>query len=170
MHTIFTSLKDKKLIHILENPSLKNINKCNVKELRLICKDQSIKAIGLKYELINRLIKYIHSDFTEKIWMTCIGKTSGKCYCCWKNTITLDNCHLKFIFKNSTIELDNILPICKICNSQMKNKNFDRYIKENNLPLRRYGKDAPIGKYIKGIIWWQSLTRMWLERRNLYQK
>ena len=32
MHTIFTSLKDKKLIHVLENSSLKNLNKCNVKE------------------------------------------------------------------------------------------------------------------------------------------
>jgi len=51
----------------------------------------------------------------------------------------------------------------------MKSENIDTYIKKNNLPLRRYGKNAPIGKYTVGIIWWQSLTRMWLERKNLYR-
>ena len=56
MNVIYTSLEDKKLLRALENPTLKNLSKCTVKELRLICKDQSLTKSGLKRELINGLL------------------------------------------------------------------------------------------------------------------
>ena len=59
-----------------------------------------------------------------------------------------------------------MLPICRDCNMNMGSTNWDEYVLQNNLPLRRCGKDPPIAKYIKGIIWWQSLIRMWLERKR----
>ena len=171
MNTIFTELEEEKLLDVLENPTCKNLSKCTVKELGILCKDQSLKRSGVKRELINRLLKHLHPDLTQKVWTICMGETTcGKCYCCWKNKITADNFHLRFIFKKRGIELNNLLPICKVCNSQIKSEDIDRYIKKNNLPLRRYGKDAPIGKYIIGIIWWQSLIRMWLDRKKLLNK
>ena len=50
---------------------------------------------------------------------------------------------------------------------QMGTENWDSYVdRHSHLPLRRAGKNAPISKYIKGIVWIQSLIRMWLERKN----
>ena len=60
-----------------------------------------------------------------------------------------------------------MLPICRDCNMNMGAENWDDYVKRNNLPIRRAGKNPPIVKYMKGIIWWQSLARMWLERNKL---
>ena len=60
---ILTTLEDKKLIGILENPSLKNLKKCTVKELKLLCKDQEIKRSGLKKQLINRLLKHLSDAY-----------------------------------------------------------------------------------------------------------
>jgi len=166
MSIIYTELKEEKLLTVLENPNRRHLVKCTKKDLEKICVDQNLKKTGLKYQLINRLLKHLHPDLTKKVWTTCIGKTYGKCYCCWKTQITFDNFHLGIIFNQRGIEVDNILPICNECNHQMKYANFDSYSKKNNLPLRRYGYNAPIGRYIKGILWWQSLIRMWLERKN----
>ena len=108
------------------------------------------------------------------VWETYIGqRTKGKCFCCWKTEITqLSNYktfhagHIISDHNGGETSVENMLPICRDCNMNMGSTNWDEYVLQNNLPLRRCGKDPPIAKYIKGIIWWQSLIRMWLERKR----
>ena len=110
----------------------------------------------------------------KEVWDTYVGqRTSAKCLCCNKNEITpFTYCktfhagHIISHVNGGETVIDNLLPICRDCNMNMGSTNWDDYVETNHLPLRRCGKDPPIKKYMKGIVWWQSLARMWLERRN----
>ena len=121
--------------------------------------------------------KSIDAYTRKKVWDFYIGQhTSALCFCCWKNVITpFTYCntfqagHI-ISHKNGGKEtLENMLPICRDCNMLMGRENWDDYIARHpHLPLRRCGTNPPIAKYMKGIIWWQSLIRMWLVRKKLY--
>ena len=180
---------DKKFDKIFENPEYNLINEYTVKELKEFCEDQQLSKTGNKDLLINKILKHLNGEKNKKpvkrksidpplrkqLWEKYIGqKTEGKCYCCWKNTITpFTYCktfhagHIISRYNGGSDSLDNLLPICRDCNMQMGTENWDSYVNRHpHLPLRRGGKNPPISKYIKGIIWIQSLIRMWLERKN----
>tara|TARA_Y100000590_G_C15423486_1_gene902302 strand:- start:95 stop:616 length:522 start_codon:yes stop_codon:yes gene_type:complete len=118
--------------------------------------------------------KSISGQIRKQVWETYIGqKTESKCFCCKKNSITpFSYCktfhagHIISHYEGGTATLDNLLPICYDCNLNMGKDNWDDYAERNHFPLRVYGKNPPIQKYIRGIIWIQSLVRMWFERRG----
>lgn len=69
----------------------------------------------------------------------------GKCYCCTE-TITYDNfeCgHIIAVSKGGLTVLDNLKPICRTCNADMRNTNMEEYrnnlwtgLGETQLPMR----------------------------------
>jgi len=119
--------------------------------------------------------KSIDPNLRKEVWDTYIGQaTSAKCFCCWTNPITpftyCNTFHAGHIISHAhggSENIENLLPICRDCNMNMDAEDWDDYIDRHpNLPLRRCGKNPPIAKYMKGIIWLQSLVRMWIERKN----
>jgi len=119
----------------------------------------------------------ITGEMRLAVWEKWVGqRTRAKCFCCWKACITqLSNYktfhagHIISDHNGGETSVDNMLPICRDCNMNMGAENWDDYVERNGLPMRRTGKNPPIAKYKKGIIWWQSLARMWLERKKLRQ-
>lgn len=119
--------------------------------------------------------KSINPHLRMKVWETYIGKRHrGKCFCCNLNEITpFTYCntfqagHIISHANGGKDTIGNLIPICRDCNMNMGAENWDDYVDRNpQLPLRRCGNDPPIIKYIKGIVWCQSLVRMWLERKK----
>lgn len=117
----------------------------------------------------------ITGEMRLAVWERWVGqRTRAKCFCCWQTEITqLSNYktfhagHIISDHNGGETSVENMLPICRDCNMNMSSENWDDYVKRNKLPMRRAGKNPPIAKYAKGIVWWQSLARMWLERRRL---
>ena len=118
--------------------------------------------------------KSIDPCLRKKVWDTYIGqKTSGVCFCCWKNEITpftycntIQAGHIQSHAHGGADTIHNLLPICRDCNMNMDAEDWDDYVARHpHLPLRVYGANPP-----KKIIWAtmiiQSLVRMWLERKN----
>ena len=110
----------------------------------------------------------------KQVWERYIGqRTTSKCFCCNKNEITpftyCNTFHAGHIISHHNggkTSIENLLPICRDCNMNMGSENWDEYIERSEFPLRRCGENPPIKKYIRGIIWIQSLVRMWLERKD----
>jgi len=184
---------NEKFDNIFQNPEYNLINEYTVKELKEFCEDQKLSKTGKKDSLIKKILKHcggkkldkpikkttkrksIDPQLRKKLWEMYIGqKTDGKCYCCWKNSITpFTYCHTFHAghiisrYNGGSDSINNLLPICRDCNMQMGTENWDSYIdRHDHLPLRRCGKNPPISRYVKGIVWIQSLIRMWLERKN----
>jgi len=117
----------------------------------------------------------ITGEMRLAVWERWVGqRTRAKCFCCWQANITMLSNHMTFHaghiisdHNGGDTSVENMLPICRDCNMNMSAENWDDYIKRNKLPMRRAGKNPPIAIYMKGIIWWQSLARMWLERKRL---
>ena len=149
--------------------------KIQKKIIKYVTKSSDSQIVKKKKPKIQKKIDPI---LRMKIWEIYIGqKTNGKCYCCWEKTITpftfCNTFHAGHIISRHNgglASIDNLLPICRDCNMQMGCENWDSYIKRHpHLQLRRCGKNPPISRYMKGIVWIQSLIRMWLERKNLYK-
>ena len=112
--------------------------------------------------------KKISPEIRFKIWEKYIGnKISAKCFCCWCIEITpftsyntFQGGHILSEFNGGVISLDNLLPICKWCNSAMGTQHWDEFIKINNYPPRLYGSNIPdktINKINKIQIWWREI-------------
>lgn len=116
----------------------------------------------------------IPGKLRKQVWDVYIGQRTGsKCFCCCENIITpftyCNTFHAGHIISHHNggkTSIENMLPICRDCNMNMGAENWDNYVERNGFPLRRCGENPPIQKYIKGIIWIQSLVRMWLERKK----
>lgn len=116
----------------------------------------------------------ISGNLRKKVWEEYVGqRIETKCFCCRTKRITpftyCDTFHAGHIisaYNKGTTSIENLLPICRDCNMNMGSENWDDYVERNGFPLRKCGKNPPIKKYIRGIIWTQSLVRMWLERKN----
>jgi hypothetical protein len=119
--------------------------------------------------------KSIDPRLRKKVWKRYIGNyLEAKCFCCREKIITpfsynytFQAGHIISEHNGGKTSIENLLPICRDCNMNMSSENWDEYVKRNEFPLRRCGENPPIKKYIRGIIWMQSLVRMWLERKNI---
>jgi 5-methylcytosine-specific restriction endonuclease McrA len=81
--------------------------------------------------------KKINVVIRQAVWYKNIGKNIGciKCPCCNINEITQMNFvagHVVSIKNGGENSVDNLLPICSICNSSMGPMNMDKFIKMNN--------------------------------------
>jgi hypothetical protein len=82
--------------------------------------------------------KTIPKKLREIIWNTYIGKDKGMsvCFCCRKSEITQMNfqCgHIISEYNNGTTDIENLLPICCLCNSSMGTTNMDEFMKKYNI-------------------------------------
>ena len=120
--------------------------------------------------------KNIISARKRDVWLKYEGnKAKSKCFCCRKNVIflcsglhnTWQAGHIKSHNNGGIAEINNLHPICKQCNNDMNDEDWDDYVSRHTHLfhsmsfLTNYYK-----KYEKGIIWWQSLYRMHLSRKN----
>jgi hypothetical protein len=87
-----------------------------------------------------------------KVWFKYVGdKAEAKCFCCRKEKITLcsnlpftfHTGHIKSEANGGSIEIGNLLPICRKCNQKMGSKNWDDYIEIAKLSPRSYGDNIP---------------------------
>ena len=128
-----------------------------------------VKKCKKRPKKVNHTIKDIwcpKNGLQKQVWETYIGRRwKAKCFCCRDTTLTPFSFQIRYIrvpTKNGT-EIDNLLPICLICKTDMKKENWDDYVERKNYPRRRYGRNPTC---VKGILWLQSLARMWFERKK----
>ena len=114
------------------------------------CKNQDIKR-PIIIKNTRRVKIKISSAMRFNIWKKYIGDTiEGECLCCYKNKITPFTNHNTFHAghiiseKNGgKITIDNLLPICRDCNTNMFITHWDDYVQYNNLPIRVHGANIP---------------------------
>ena len=113
--------------------------------------------------------KKISPEMRFKVWEKYVGDTiSAKCFCCLSADITpftsyktFQAGHIKSEYNGGDISLENLLPICKICNVHMSTTNWDDYV--NSIKMYRprlYGGNIPkktINKIKQIQIWWKNL-------------
>ena len=74
----------------------------------------------------------------QLVWNTYIGEQNGagKCQCCQRTNITQMSfqCgHIISEFNGGKVTIDNLKPICPLCNSSMGTKNMNDFITEHGL-------------------------------------
>jgi ribosomal protein L31 len=89
-------------------------------------------------EKVKKHHKVLPKKIRELVWNKYIGDTIGKtkCLCCKVTDITQMNfnCgHIISEYNNGKPEIDNLLPICSLCNMSMGKKNMNDFIKEYSL-------------------------------------
>ena len=102
-------------------------------ELLARCKEESLNP---------KLVAHYPSNYRERIskplrkrvWKKRNGKLlEGKCYCC-RNEVDYDSfeCgHIQAVFYGGATTVDNLEPICKICNRDMGTENLEVFIRNN---------------------------------------
>ena len=119
--------------------------------------------------------KTISPALKRDVWFKYVGnRAKSKCFCCKKNEIffcsglekTWQAGHIISHNNGGLAEINNLHPICKHCNKNMNDENWDDYVDRHKIlhhswdwNIENYYK-----KYEKGLIWWQSLYRMHLSR------
>ena len=100
--------------------SLINYYNINIKKIIII--DDYIN-----YKTISKVLKI-------KIWDTYIGENerTGNCFCCKKKNIKVEHFEAGHVIaksKGGKNTLENLRPICSLCNKSMGNKNMKEFIK-----------------------------------------
>ena len=71
------------------------------------------------------------------LWINYFGSNrEGKCCCCKRETISIGNFHAGHIIaevNGGKTSLDNMRPICMLCNTSMQRSNMDDFIVRYNL-------------------------------------
>ena len=71
------------------------------------------------------------------LWINYFGeKRIGECACCQREPITINNFHaghIKSEREGGTTTLDNLAPICPLCNSSMSTMHMMDFIRKYNL-------------------------------------
>jgi len=71
------------------------------------------------------------------LWINFYGnQREGKCACCKRENITIGNFNCGHVIaerNGGTTTLDNMRPICTLCNTSMMTRNMDDFIKKFNL-------------------------------------
>ena len=96
--------------------------------------------------------KSINPHLRSRIWEIHVGiSTRAKCFCCWKNEITpftgnnvFHAGHIHSHFNGGKESIENLIPICRDCNTNMSSEHWDDYIERHpGLPLRTHGANLP---------------------------
>src|SRR5665648_974685 len=70
------------------------------------------------------------------VWLNYFGsQRKGKCKCCLRETISIMNFHfghIKAEINSGTTTLDNLIPICMLCNTSMSRQDMNEFIKNYN--------------------------------------
>lgn len=78
--------------------------------------------------------RHIPQTVRNSVWLKYMGEVhTGKCYCCKLELISkgVFECgHVISDKKGGKITLDNLRPICSLCNKSMGTKNMDEFMKE----------------------------------------
>ena len=141
----------------IENPIDKRFNISTDKPIAktienydLIAKIPIVNKKNIKLNKLKIKKQKVPPKLRNSLWLKYIGETtSGICYCCWKNIITVfsgekdtfEAGHIKSEYHGGKIIIGNLLPICKKCNRSMNVKHWDDYVSKNKFPLRIYGDD-----------------------------
>jgi hypothetical protein len=95
--------------------------------------DEELKIFQI-IETKKKIKEKIPTAVRNTLWTNYFGKTlEGKCQCCKKETISKNNfdCGHVISEKNGgTVDLDNLRPICRSCNSSMGIRNMDDFLTE----------------------------------------
>lgn len=71
------------------------------------------------------------------LWINFHGsQREGKCGCCKRETISIGNFHCGHIqaeVNGGRTTLDNMIPICPLCNLSMRTHNLNDFVKKYNL-------------------------------------
>tara|TARA_B100001093_G_C26581380_1_gene907415 strand:+ start:538 stop:924 length:387 start_codon:yes stop_codon:yes gene_type:complete len=119
--------------------------------------------------------KGISGIIKRDVWLKYVGnKAKTKCFCCRKNTIMLCSSvyntwqagHIISHKNGGKAEIRNLHPICKHCNNNMNDENWDDYVSRHTDLYHSfpYLVENYYSNFKKGITWWQSLYRMHLYR------
>jgi len=84
--------------------------------------------------------KAIPKVVRQNVWNTYIGEYSGKgyCFCCNYTELTsfqFECGHVISEFNGGDVNVDNLRPICSLCNKSMGKKNMVEYMKKNKIPF-----------------------------------
>ncbi len=84
--------------------------------------------------------KSIPKKIKQLVWNNYIGEANGTglCNCCNKTTISQMSFHCGHIiseFNGGGITINNLKPICQLCNGSMGTKNMDEFIREHGLGI-----------------------------------
>ena len=120
---------------------MKNCEKCDKKikngfKMCYSCNDtksdsepETVKQVYIK-ESIPRAVK-------NCLWINYFGdQRVGVCACCQREPITINNFHaghIKSERENGSTSLDNLAPICPLCNSSMGTMHMMEFISKYNL-------------------------------------
>ncbi len=135
-------LKEEKenVIILKKDDEIKNLNE-KIKSLESE-KDSLLKYIDLltkNNNIINKIKKYkskekIPATIKNSLWRKYFNKNiNGKCCCCKVENISIKNFDCGHVISEKNggdICLDNLKPICRLCNSSMSTMNMDEFIKK----------------------------------------
>ena len=84
--------------------------------------------------------KAIPKVVRQNVWNTYMGEYSGKgkCFCCNYTELTsfqFECGHVISEFNGGNINIENLRPICSLCNKSMGKKNMVEYMTKNKLPF-----------------------------------
>jgi hypothetical protein len=109
--------------------------------LATIDKNKALKKTIVKVDNNKRVYKTLCKTLKVKVWDTYIGKEKGiaKCWCCDNNEI--DSKHYEcghIVAKSQGGEncVENLRPICSLCNKSMRTKNMLEFMKENGFTIK----------------------------------
>ena len=76
----------------------------------------------------------ISKPLRKRVWEKRNGNTlEGRCYCCHKELEydAFECGHIQAVFYGGSTTLDNLEPICKVCNRDMGTENLEMFIQKN---------------------------------------
>jgi 5-methylcytosine-specific restriction endonuclease McrA len=89
-----------------------------------------IEVIPYKKETIPKCVR-------NALWINFFGdKREGKCQCCKRETISIGNFHAGHIvaeINGGSTSLENLTPLCQLCNTSMGRYNVQDFITKYNL-------------------------------------
>jgi len=103
-------------------------------EYEILSKSQEvIKQKSTRKKAIPKVIR-------EKVWRTYMGDHSGKgkCFCCNHTELTsfqFECGHVISEYNGGDVNIENLRPICSLCNKSMGKINMIDYMTKNKLPF-----------------------------------
>jgi len=127
-------LKDKEIKEL--NEKIKNIESDRdalLKYVDLLTKNRDDIIKTKKYKSKDKIPATIKNTLWQKYFT---DKITGKCCCCKMENISIKNFDCGHIISEKNggiVTLDNLKPICRLCNSSMSTMNMDEFIKKYGL-------------------------------------